>query len=133
MQNTERKGLGITKGPYKLLVNKEGIKPHTIHGENGQILLAYINLHDADEQTEANAKLFFDTLTTANACGLLPSELLKQRDSLLEASAKLIEWSKKYPEGRIYGYGEAVTIEAQLTEVVEGIKQAITNATKQGK
>lgn len=35
------------------------------------------------EKMEANAQLIADAGTTANKCGLLPSELLEQRDELL--------------------------------------------------
>ncbi len=38
-----------------------------------------------EEEMNANAKLIADAGTTANKCGLLPSELLKQRDELLKA------------------------------------------------
>ncbi len=35
-------------------------------------------------EVKANAELFVDTHATAQKCGLLPSELLKQRDGLLK-------------------------------------------------
>ena len=37
------------------------------------------------EEGKSNAKLIADAGTTANKCGLLPSELLEQRDYLLDA------------------------------------------------
>ena len=36
------------------------------------------------EETEANSQLIVDAFNTTNSCGLLPSELLKQRDEMLE-------------------------------------------------
>lgn len=39
----------------------------------------------ASSKQLANAELIADAGTTANKCGLLPSELLVQRDELLEA------------------------------------------------
>jgi hypothetical protein len=42
-------------------------------------------LNSNKEQVKANAALIADAGTTANLCGLLPSELLKQRDELREA------------------------------------------------
>ncbi len=42
-------------------------------------------LNSTEEEMNANAQLIADAGTTANKCGLLPSELLKQRDELIEA------------------------------------------------
>ena len=56
-------------------------------------------------QMEANANLIADALNTANKCGLLPSELLEQRDELLycvkalhENKKDLCEWQRIYVE-----------------------------------
>lgn len=43
------------------------------------------------EEREANALLIADAGTTANKCGLLPSELLRQRDELREIAEKILE------------------------------------------
>lgn len=50
-------------------------------------------------QMEANANLIADAFNTANKCGLLPSELLEQRDELLMYTKSLIEYinSKRAP------------------------------------
>ena len=45
---------------------------------------SFISCIDSEEQ-QCNAKLIADAGTTANKCGLLPSELLDQRNELLEA------------------------------------------------
>lgn len=46
---------------------------------------------EEQEEAEANALLISDAGTTANKCGLLPNELLAQRDELLEALRKLLK------------------------------------------
>jgi len=53
------------------------------------------------EEAEANAELIADAGTTANKCGLLPSELLAQRDELLEAAQWAVKQFKRLAdEGR---------------------------------
>ena len=47
---------------------------------------------------------------------------------MFNSIVKLQEWSKKYPPGRIYSYGEAATIERELTEIVEEQLKAIQKA-----
>jgi hypothetical protein len=42
------------------------------------------------KEEESNANLIADAGTTANKCGLLPSELLAQRDELLECLKTLL-------------------------------------------
>jgi hypothetical protein len=53
-------------------------------------------LNSNKEAVKANAALIADAGTTANLCGLLPSELLKQRDELREALEMLIEWQNTH-------------------------------------
>lgn len=79
------KELGITKGEW------------TISPDNNWeccILMGdqenhYINLENRDidgwDEMHANATLIADAGNTAQKCGLLPSELLQQRDELKEA------------------------------------------------
>lgn len=46
-------------------------------------VIAHINSQDVtSEESKANAELFADAGNTIQSCGLLPSELLKQRDEL---------------------------------------------------
>lgn len=51
---------------------------------------------NGNKKSLANARLIADAGTTANKCGLLPSELLDQRNDLLEA---LIELYDSLPDG----------------------------------
>lgn len=50
----------------------------------------------SDEEAAANAKLIADAGTTANKCGLMPSELLEQRNDLLEALIDITNSYRKY-------------------------------------
>ena len=59
---------------------------------------------------------------TANA------NLISAAPDMFKSIIKLQEWSKKYPPGRIYSYGEADTIENELTEIVEEQLKAIQKA-----
>jgi len=43
------------------------------------------------EQAKANAKLYIDGHNTYNNCGILPSELLKQNQELVECLEELIK------------------------------------------
>ena len=45
-------------------------------------------------EANANAELIADAGTTANKCGLLPSELLSQRDELLKSLIEVIEFNE---------------------------------------
>jgi hypothetical protein len=69
------------------------------------------------EEIAANAKLIADAGNTANKCGLLPSELLEQRNDLLEALQVLIGDVDRHPK--------PLTRE----EKIEIAKQAIKKAT----
>lgn len=82
--------LGITEGEWKIAqLNKLEI------ADNGGILHIvfetedYSNeictLYKSPQENTAHAKLFVDSGNTAQKCGLLPSELLEQRNELLEA------------------------------------------------
>lgn len=72
--------LKITKGEWKF-------SPHAMRYQleicTDQRSIA-VTAHDLEED-KANGSLFVDAANTANKCGLLPSELLKQRDELLKA------------------------------------------------
>lgn len=51
------------------------------------------------KESEANAKLIADAGNTAQKCGLLPSELLAQRDELLSVLTKLKDRVKNVGTG----------------------------------
>lgn len=74
------KDLKITKREWK--VKQNGIQHNYVKA--GDIKIQQIGYMFASEG-DANALLIADAGTTANKCGLLPSELLAQRNELLEA------------------------------------------------
>ena len=75
------------------------------------------------EEGKSNARLIADAGTTANKCGLLPSELLAQRDDLLEALISILEKSEPALEHCYQQYSETI-------DVVIKAKQAIKKATE---
>ncbi len=76
------KELGITKGesvyPKAQPVARNGFYILTDTAFIGEVGGGYLEI----EQYKALAELFADAGNTAQKCGLLPSELLKQRDEL---------------------------------------------------
>ena len=86
--------LGITEGEWIVY----GVNPLNewfqgdINCNNADLSIVF---GDTKKEAEANAKLIADAGTTANKCGLLPSELLDQRDELLEALQKMCEYHEK--------------------------------------
>lgn len=60
--------------------------------------------------------------------GLANAKLIAAAPDMFKSIVKLQEWSKKYPPGRVYSYGEAATIEKQLTEIIEEQLKAIQKA-----
>ena len=95
------KELGITKGEWvispdnnwELCVLMGDQEDHYINLENRDI--------DGWDEMHANAELICDAGNTAQKCGLLPSELLRQRDELKEENTRLKMklWSQNpYPD-----------------------------------
>ncbi|HJS00513.1 MAG TPA: hypothetical protein VJ780_06230 [Flavobacterium sp.] len=70
------KDLGITKGDW-IKNGKNGI-----HNELGENICV---TNPLSEKCITDADFIANAGTTANKCGLLPSELLEQRDEMLEA------------------------------------------------
>lgn len=87
----------ITKGKWNIVETPEYLNPkascHEIHSDNsaGWICKVQSNGFITKEIGEANAELIADAGTTANKCGLFPSELLEQRDELLQALTRCKE------------------------------------------
>ena len=79
------KELGITKGETFALrnqpVQRNGFYIETNSAYIGEIGGGYLTL----DQYRAIGELLIDGANTAQKCGLLPSELLRQRDELKEA------------------------------------------------
>ena len=51
--------------------------------------------------------------------------LKQQRDNLLAAVEKFVEWNVKYPSTTIYGHSAIVRIAAELDKIAEQAKAAI--------
>ena len=84
------KELGITKGETFALrnqpVQRNGFYIETNSAYIGEIGGGYLTL----DQYRAIGELLIDGANTAQKCGLLPSELLRQRDELREALQSLM-------------------------------------------
>ena len=84
------KELGITKGETFALrnqpVQRNGFYIETNSAYIGEIGGGYLTL----DQYRAIGELLIDGANTAQKCGLLPSELLRQRDELREALADMV-------------------------------------------
>lgn len=100
------KDLGITKGEWVYDESKKAVVSENVKGllatawsvydsenievrKEGESWLEMRRRTDGirenySKQVESNAKLIADAGTTANKCGLLPSELLEQRDEMLK-------------------------------------------------
>ncbi len=77
--NTEFKG---TKGKFETIYTR--LSDFTLSTViSGESIIAHINAENVSpEECKANGELFADAGNTIQSCGLLPSELLKQRDEL---------------------------------------------------
>jgi hypothetical protein len=89
------KELGITKGETFVLrnqpVQRNGFYIETDSVYIGEVGGGYLTL----DQYKAIGELLIDGANTAQKCGLLPSELLQQRDELKEALISLM-WQFAY-------------------------------------
>ncbi len=83
-----------------------------------------------EDEVKGNVNIIIDAANTANKCGLLPSELLEQRDDLLKALqtiASTLEWrdgmAVETPE--LKRDGELLELAYQaITKVKEGTHEA---------
>ena len=95
------KELGITKGEWVVDFDRvpNGIgaiaEDIAIVADDWDIAAVFSDITDDGEESKANALLIADAGNTAQKCGLLPSELLRQRDELREALAEMI-WQFGY-------------------------------------
>ena len=81
------KELGITKGEWKY-------RDHFSDGiiETEETIIGHLmKWGSPEDELQANALLIADAGNTAQKCGLLPSELLRQRDELREKYSKLLD------------------------------------------
>ena len=92
------KELGITKGEWRI-DTADAIKIKAEDGSNIAILTHLTNLMRRDtNEVERNALLIADSGNTAQKCGLLPSELLQQRDELKEALELAVKVMQPYKD-----------------------------------
>jgi hypothetical protein len=93
------KELGITKGEWKVddeyLRHKIEINNSTIHLYHTVVTFNWTMI--TYNEAKSNALLIADAGNTAQKCGLLPSELLKQRDELKRALVDLMEGVRYMP------------------------------------
>ena len=125
---------GTTKGEwYACCLDK---KPHFVFAGDGEAVVCAISINDPNYagyemlmsdvsllECQHNARLIQDAGNVAQECGLLPSELLKQRDELLEALKRLVYLHMCEQEG--IGSGQP-TFE-QWMKAVEKAEAAINN------
>ena len=78
------KDLVITKGEWQKDKDTVFSTSKLIFIEGNVICSAPEGLEKSMKKWSHNAKLISDAGTTANKCGSLPSELLRQRDDMLE-------------------------------------------------
>jgi len=101
------KELGITKGETFALRNQpvqsNGFYIETDSAYIGEVGGGYLTL----DQYKAIGELLIDGANTAQKCGMLPSELLRQRDELREALIDMV-WQFAY-EGTKNGKGVMYT------------------------
>ena len=83
--NTELK---ITKGVWR---NPEGTTFITCGSKQ---MIDYAGYKTTEEEDDANAQLIIDAGNTIQSCGLLPSQLLKQRDDMRELLSNILYWGK---------------------------------------
>ena len=103
------KELGITKGETFALrnqpVQRNGFYIETDSAYIGEVGGGYLSL----DQYKAIGELLIDGANTAQKCGLIPSELLRQRDELREALADMVNQfayeGTKNGEGVMYAGG----------------------------
>ena len=96
-----------------------------------QILFLVNKGLDYNSESEERLKYIFDMLLAQHKLKIkaitevnksLQSELSASKErvkELEEASAKLLEWNKKYPPNKIYDWGMGKQIELKLTEIIE--------------
>ena len=91
----KRKELGITKGEVYIndsFITEVWSKDTKIASCNNGINSSIYRVK-TDEEMKSNATLIADAFNTANKCGLLPSEVLEQRDALLSVLKRAYQCS----------------------------------------
>lgn len=86
------KEIKISNGKWRLSFDKSEVitsPPGIIEGS--KIVCSLSEFSKKKEEVEANGELIVDAGNTAQKCGLLPSELLQQRDELKEALLEAVK------------------------------------------
>ena len=112
------KDLKITKGEWQFAHVTMNQYVHC----DGKVICNVIKRFE--QETKAVGELIADAGNTAQLCGLLPSELLKQRDELLEALKELVHLHMCEQEGLLSGQPTP----EQWFKAVEKAEMAITKA-----
>ena len=99
------KELGITRGEWfwdgdPSNYNPEEEAPWLVAGDRAENIVIYGEIRIANKK---DAELICDAGNTAQKCGLLPSELLRQRDELREALKQLVHLHGCEQEGLLSG------------------------------
>ena len=123
------KDLKITKGEWKIRLFPDGDDFFVEAPNLNKPQLGYgIEIMQDDfgeyngyprEQRLADAILIADAGNTAQLCGLLPSELLKQRDELLDALKALKSWVFQIQDWSGVGDPPIEIVEAAITKIEE--------------
>ena len=122
------KELGIKKGEWIQHIVDETTVEINAEGWYGMIVV-YVATKDKDGNINSsdkgwnNLKLVLDAGNTAQKCGLLPSELLRQRDELREALKQLVHLHGCEQEGLLSGQPTP----EQWYKAVERAEAAIKN------
>ena len=120
------KELGITKGTY-WMGKSNGVVVTDSNTYTGKDTLESVEYYGgyliAESMTTADAELLIDAGNTAQKCGLLPSELLRQRDELREALTELVHLHGCEQEG----IGSGQPTPQQWYNAVELAEAAIKN------
>jgi len=115
------KELGITKGEWQY-------RDHFSDGiiETEETIIGHLmKWGSPEDELQSNAILIIDAGNTAQKCGLLPSELLRQRDELKEAFNQMRQyWSL------IDSEADAEQIAGSLWEVLAIAEAAIKNTER---
>ena len=119
------KELGITKGEW--VVEQYG-GYYTLQnriGYEGDDLLSSEGV--GSFTAEHNAELCCDAGNTAQKCGLLPSELLQQRDELRDKYSQLLEYTSEFLKSMRTDNGELKKSIAEMSRDMASEAAAIKN------
>jgi len=119
------KNLKHTQGEWKALGESYG--NYISVGTDKQTVCRVPWGKEDTEYDNANAKLIAEAGTVTNESGLMPRELLVQRNDLLEASLKIDKYLDRFIE--IYGL-DKLNINAGMVDGILKMRKAIKKATK---